>query len=365
MLGCLAGFLLLAGAAVEGRQRKPAVLRIGTSGTVASPKAAKQKAALGTLRDFIKEETGLNNEILRQKDWRALAGKLAKGELDLGVFQGHEFAWAQKEQPGLEPLALAINVHRYPVGYVMVRKDSKAKDFAGLRGGAITLPASGLDFLRVFVSRLAQQNGKRLEEFFSTVKTQESIEDALDDVVDGTVQAAAADRAALDAYKRRKPGRFKQLREVARSEPFLPGVVAYHGRRLDEALRRRFRAGLLGAARKEKGRMMLTLFRLTGFETVPADFTKVAARVQKAYPPPPRSDQPSAHQLPDRRPLVEDRQRPFRRVEELVLVVDAQDVIHRRQHVAGGAGARLRVLRLGIGGADHLAHLQPAAGEHD
>ena len=105
-------------------------------------------------------------------------------------------------------------------------------------------------------------------------------------MVYGVVQAAAVDRASLLAYKRRKAGRFKQLREVAHSQPFPPTVIASCGKFLDESSRKRFRAGLLGAARKEKGRTMLTLFRLTGFEAVPVDFAKVLARTQKTYPPP-------------------------------------------------------------------------------
>lgn len=43
---------------------------------------------------------------------------------------------------------------------------------------------------------------------------------------------------------------------------------------------------LLGASRKEKGETTLTLFRLTGFVAVPADFDKVVADTRKTYPPP-------------------------------------------------------------------------------
>src|SRR5262249_49621581 len=79
-----AGLLILAGAA-DGRQGPPKVLRIGTSGTLgAGNTPAREKAALRTLRDFIKEETGLNNQILRQKSWRQLADRMARGELHLG-----------------------------------------------------------------------------------------------------------------------------------------------------------------------------------------------------------------------------------------------------------------------------------------
>jgi len=239
------------------------------------------------LKVFIKEETGLDNDIIRQKNWRELADKMAKRKLHVGVFHGDEFAWATQKYPELKPLALAVNIDRYPVGHVVTRRDNKAKTVADLSGATLTMASSAPHFLRTFLN---QVGGKNPEEFFSKVKLQENVEDALDDVVDGVVQAAAVDRASLLAFKRRKPGRFKQLKDVAHSDPFPPVVIAYYDKVLDEALLRRFKVGLLGAILKEKGRTMLTLFRLTAMQDVPEDFPKVLARTQKAYPPPSKDE---------------------------------------------------------------------------
>ena len=229
-----------------------------------------------------------SSDLVRQKNWRELAEKMQKGELQVGVFQGYEFAWAREKYPGLRPLALAINVYRYPVVYVVARKDNPARDLAGLQGKSICLPDTGERFLRLFVDKECQALGKKPDAFFSKVIPPESIEDALDDVVDGKVDAAAVDRAALEAYKRRKPGRFKQLKPLAQSKPFPPAIVAWYDKGLDEETLRQFRKGLLDANKKEKGRTMLTLFRLTRFEPPPADFDKALARTRKAYPPPPK-----------------------------------------------------------------------------
>jgi ABC-type phosphate/phosphonate transport system substrate-binding protein len=272
---------------VVGQQTKITVLRIGASGAT-TDKAARQKeeAAVGTLQKFIKGETGLNNKILNQKNWRILADKLAKGQLHLGVFEGYEFAWARKKYPELKPLAVAINVRVYPVACIVVQRDGGLKDFAGLRGKSISLPPAGPHHLRVFVERQSKNNGKKAEDFFAKITPQANVEDALDDVVDGLVDAAAVDRTALEAFKRRKPGRFKKLEQVAASQPFPPPVVAFYGTVLDETLRERFREGLLKASRKERGRTLLTLFRVTGFHAVPANFSSVLLRTRKAYPPP-------------------------------------------------------------------------------
>src|SRR5262249_13984952 len=161
---------------------------------------------------FIKSETGLNNDIVRLKDWSEVAEKMFQKQLHFGVFRGYEFAWAQENQPKLKPLSLAVNVSRYPTAHVVTRKEDPASDFAGLRGHSLAIPSVGAGFLRLFVERQGQAKGKKLEDFFSKITTPDNVEDALDDAVDGAVQAVVVDRAALEAFKRRKPGRFNRLK---------------------------------------------------------------------------------------------------------------------------------------------------------
>src|SRR5439155_17447571 len=92
----------------------------------------KEQTAIETLQGFIKTETGFDNDIVRQKDYQELARKMAKGELQLGVFQGFEFAWAQEKDAKFRPLALAVDVYPYRYAYLMVGRDSKVADFAAL-----------------------------------------------------------------------------------------------------------------------------------------------------------------------------------------------------------------------------------------
>jgi ABC-type phosphate/phosphonate transport system substrate-binding protein len=282
------GLILLGQATAQ--QPKSTSLRIGTSGILTTEKTGKEESALETLRSFIKEETGMDNEILRQKDWRELTQKLVKGELDVGVFQGFEFAWAEEKHPDLKPLALAVNVYTYPVAYVVTSRNNKAQRFADLQGQSLAIPLSGQRYLRLFVERESQVSARKpAESFFSKIITPEQIEDALDDTVDGVVQAMVADRAALEAFRRRKPARFKNLKEVARSPAFPPTLVAYYGKNLDPATLERLRTGLLDANRKEKGETLLTLFKFTGFAAPPNDFDKVLAETRETYPPPPQA----------------------------------------------------------------------------
>jgi ABC-type phosphate/phosphonate transport system substrate-binding protein len=275
----------VSGTGANGQSARLVTLRIGASGTLTGKADdPKEKAGLKSLRRFIKDETGLNNEVFGQMNWQSLADKMAKGELHLAFFQGYEFAWAQEKYPNLKPLALAVNIDRYPIVYLLARRDNAAKDFAGLRNQSLSLPVTSHGFPRLYLERQAEANGKKVEAFFSKLSSPDNVEDAIDDVVDGKVQVAAIDRAALEAYKRRKPGRFKKLKEVTRSQPFPPGVVAYYGTVLDQATLLRFKNGLLGAAKKKKGETLLTLSRLTGFESVPRDFGQALAETRKAYP---------------------------------------------------------------------------------
>jgi ABC-type phosphate/phosphonate transport system substrate-binding protein len=268
--------------------KKIKVLHIGTSGTLAlsAGSGSKEQTAIETLRSFIKTETGFDNDIFRQRNYHELAQKMASGQLHLGVFQGYEFAWAQEKEAKLRPLALAVDVYPYRYAYLMVRREGKITDFAGLQGQALSLPNVAQGQLRLFVERLSQSHGKPLEAFFSKITTPDNIEDALDDVVDEVVQAAVVDRGGLEAYKRRKPGRYNRLRELMHSQAFPPPLVAYYEGVLDQETRQRFQDGLLNANQKEKGQALLTLFRLTGFVVPPSNFGQVLTETRKAYPPP-------------------------------------------------------------------------------
>ena len=60
-----------------------------------------------------------------------------------------------------------------------------------------------------------------------------NVEDALDDLVDGKVQAVAIERVASEACTARKPGRFQQLKPVIKSKPYPGVVIAYYDETLN------------------------------------------------------------------------------------------------------------------------------------
>lgn len=264
------------------------LLRIGTTGSLGAERPpSEKKAAEAMLKGFIKDETGFDNEIVDEKGWQELAQQLAQNKLQLGAFHGYEFAWAKQQYPSLHPLVLAVEGRTFPIAYVVARKNGPVKSIAGLRGQPIALfngASSGL--LHLFLDREVQALNQQPKNFFSRIVNKSNAEDVLDDVVDGTEQAGVVERSSLEAYKRRKPGRFNQLKEIAQSPEVLPGVIAYYDKHLDAATMDRFRKGLLAANQKERGQTLLMMFRLTGFERVPPSFDQVLTQTQKAFPTP-------------------------------------------------------------------------------
>ena len=78
----LSALLGVAAVVAHGRSEKSNVLRIGLSGPLGSDtEGPKAKAAAAMLQAFIKGETGMNDEIVCQKNWRDLADGACHGSL--------------------------------------------------------------------------------------------------------------------------------------------------------------------------------------------------------------------------------------------------------------------------------------------
>src|SRR5207302_1725602 len=133
-----ATLLAVLGMAGYGRSADVDVLRIGRTGALTGKAdGPNEKTALDQLHAFIKEETGLENDIHGPQGWQDVAAKMAAGQLELGVFQGYEFAWAQEKRADLKPLAVAVNIVRYPVACVVTRRDTSGADLASLKGRSL------------------------------------------------------------------------------------------------------------------------------------------------------------------------------------------------------------------------------------
>src|SRR5262249_4444614 len=158
-------------------------------------------------------ETGFGSDIVALENHEVLAERLASGRLQLGVFMGYEFAWAQARHPRLKVLAVGMNQHSYRYPTLIVRRDGPASAPADLRGKALALPRSGQGYGRLFAAAQSRLEGQDPGAFLGRIDSFEDAETPLDEVVDGIQEAAVVDRLGLEAYQRRKPGRFARLKK--------------------------------------------------------------------------------------------------------------------------------------------------------
>jgi ABC-type phosphate/phosphonate transport system substrate-binding protein len=287
------GALALAGALVTGllpaaadRSARRHAIRIGLIGTLfRNMPESMARASQGPFRALLLSQTGLRGDLVTLADAFTLGEQLSCNKLQVGVFHGFEFAWARQKYPRLRPLMIAINHQRYLFAHIMARKDSEVTSLQGLQGKAVAVPYRSREHCLLYLERCCQAWGKDPPAYFSRVTTPTSVEDALEEVRDGTVEAALVDGVALECYKRSKPKCFARLKEVQRSPVFPAAVIAYHAGGLDAATLRRFRTGLVNANKTAFGRQLLTLWKMTGFEPIPADYEQLLIDVAKNFPP--------------------------------------------------------------------------------
>ncbi len=286
-LAAVAAALLLVGLADGGDQAAPPGLRIGLPGTFfRDVSETKAQAMMQPFKVLLMAQTGFTGQVVVAPNPEALGQELKDGNLQLGVFHGFEFAWARQKHPELKPLIIALNQLHQIHANLLVRQDCKAEALADLEGKTLSMPKGGRAHCHLFVDRRCQDCGGKAERFFSQVKAAADVEDAVDEVVDGKADATVIDDIQLEWYKRRSPGRFAKLKVLQQSEPFPPSVIAYNPSTVQESVLRRFQDGMLTANKERSGQTLLAMCRLTGFETVPADYEQALAAILKAYPPP-------------------------------------------------------------------------------
>jgi hypothetical protein len=96
------------------------------------------------------DQTGLTSGVTHDGPWPNVADKLMKGDYEVGVFLGHEFAWAQAKYPDLEPIVKIVPLHRNLQAFLIVRYDCEAKTIADLKNKKLALPNGFVDHSILF-----------------------------------------------------------------------------------------------------------------------------------------------------------------------------------------------------------------------
>jgi ABC-type phosphate/phosphonate transport system substrate-binding protein len=285
---CTAAILAIKPAAARGDEQGAPFVNVGVANSFfrdVSPPLVS--AIVQPFSLMLEAQTGIPGKLIPGGDAMSVAQELSENKLQLAVFYGIEFAWAKAKYPELRPLMIAVNQQRHLRAYVVVRSDCRCKCFAKLKGTSVALPKGTREHCRVFLERrCCQECGNDAEHAFSKITAPANFEIALDEVVDGGVEAAIIDSVALECYKRRKPGRFARLKVAVESEVFPAGVLAYRPGYLSDDTLRRFREGMINADKSPIGRQLIMLWKLTGFEDVPEDYNGIVDNIVKLYPPP-------------------------------------------------------------------------------
>jgi ABC-type phosphate/phosphonate transport system substrate-binding protein len=283
--------LLAVGLASAGDPTRPqspaAPVRIGMLASMfRNVKPAVFDVQTKPFRLLVDAQTGLKTELLLEPTAEELRRKMDAGTIQLGLFHGFEFAWVRLKQPALRPLTIVAPEDPIRASLV-VPSSSPATGFADLGGKTLALPTGSRAHTRLYLERSCRALGRTPERFFARITTPKSTEDALHDVADnGEVNAAVVDDSAIERFTERHPGRAKRIKEIATSEVFPPSVVAYRDGSLDVDVIRRFRDGMGRAHTTLPGRQLLSLWLITRFEPIPADYPKALTAIAAAYPPP-------------------------------------------------------------------------------
>jgi ABC-type phosphate/phosphonate transport system substrate-binding protein len=265
----------------------PPITKIGVPNTLFRDVPAGMIQVLTpSFLSLMRDQTGLEGELVMADDAFDLGRRLNDKEVQVAIFHGFEFAWAQDKYPELKPLAVAVNRHATQRALLMIRNDSAAASLADLKGKTLSVPRRSREHCLLFLERECQALGTDVKGCFGKVVNHANIEDALDDILRDKVQVVVVDSVALETYEQTKSGCFARLKVLKQSEAFPAAVVAYRQGALGNAAQAQFREGMITANQSARGRDLLALWRLTAFEEVPADFPKTLAVLLKVYPPP-------------------------------------------------------------------------------
>jgi len=236
-------------------------------------------------------QTGLSGQLCKGGDAVELGSKLADGTMHLGIFHGHEFAWARQQHPDLKPLVIAVNQSHRLKAFLVVKADSAIAGFPDLKEKTLNVPRGTRCHCHLFAECRCQDSCQSpAKDAVGKLCCANSAEEALDEVVDGVCAATIVDNVTLETYQRRKPGRFAELKIAVESETFPTGVVAYKAGVVDEPTLKKFRDGLTGCHKTLLGKQLLMLWKLSGFQTVPADYDQLLTDIARAYPAPASAD---------------------------------------------------------------------------
>lgn len=235
-------------------------------------------------KKMMKKNTGIDGVIHFPPDAMTLAAKLDSGEIQIGVMQGHEYAWAKSKYPCLMPIAIAVPMH--PVqSFCVVRWNCPAVNIGQLKDGKLSVPPVHRDFSCLYLDKIKNEHMKGAE-FSGQLNALTGCE-TIDQVIDGKSDCAIVDCSLLKTYELLYPGPFKATKVLCQSEVFPNACIVVKKNVLVQQTITKFTEALIKAENDPSGKPMLVAWKVKRFTTVPDDYEQQIKQIEKAYPLPP------------------------------------------------------------------------------
>jgi ABC-type phosphate/phosphonate transport system substrate-binding protein len=284
--GLLGGLLMLPCRQAPAQAEAPAVKIAVVNTLTRGLPAAIVSIAMRPLKAYMESETGMAGEIVLGGDALELGKKLEDDQVQIGVFHGHEFAWAKKKFPKLEPIVVCLNDSRNIRAVQIVLATSKAESHADLKGTTLALPRENRAFCRLYAERRCVTPACTLEKYYKDVTNPIDCEDALDAVGRGKVDSAIVEASLWESYQKNKPAWAKYLRVLQESEIFPPGVIAYKQGKFTAKQADSVRNALINAGGHAQGKGVMKSMRVSAFASAPEKFADILDACFAAYPAP-------------------------------------------------------------------------------
>ena len=127
-------------------------VRVGLVDTLFHNDSEQQiQSMAGPFKSLLEEKAGIVGEVVLGGNPENLAAELKDGKVGLGVYNGFEFGWAKQKNADLKPLMVGVNRRPFVRVVVIVRKDEKMADTAGLKGKVLALSQLAREPERIFV----------------------------------------------------------------------------------------------------------------------------------------------------------------------------------------------------------------------